>query len=165
MTVTAVCPGSFDPITFGHLDVIERAARRFDEVIVAVVHNPNKQALFALEERVEMVERLTSKLSRVTVAPFEGLLVDFCHEHNAGIVCKGVRGVADYEYEQQMAQMNLRIGDVDTVFLPARPDHAYLSSSLVKEVARLGGSVAGTVPADVEALLLERLGVENAARS
>jgi pantetheine-phosphate adenylyltransferase len=163
VTVTAVCPGSFDPITFGHLDVIERAARRFDEVIVAVVHNPNKDALFTLEERVEMVNTLTAQLAGVRVEPFEGLLVDFCHAHNAGIVCKGVRGVADYEYEQQMAQMNLRIGDVETVFLPARPDHAYLSSSLVKEVARLGGSVAGTVPADVEAALLARLGRDDAA--
>ncbi|MEX0868199.1 MAG: pantetheine-phosphate adenylyltransferase [Nitriliruptoraceae bacterium] len=157
MTVTAVCPGSFDPVTYGHLDVIERAARRFDEVIVAVVDNPNKSSLFTLDERVDMVEQLTSSLRGVRIESFDGLLVDFCRAHGVGIVCKGVRGVADFEYEQQMAQMNLRIGDVETVFLPARPDHAYLSSSLVKEVARLGGSVAGTVPADVERALIDRL--------
>ncbi len=152
-----VCPGSFDPITYGHLDIIQRAAARFDQVVVAVVRNPSKQSTFTVQERVEMVAAETALLDNVRAEPFEGLLVDFCRAQEIGLICKGLRGVADFEYEQQMAQMNLRIGDVDTVFLAARPDHSYLSSSLVKEVARLGGSITGTVPPSVEAALLERL--------
>lgn len=157
MTVSVVCPGSFDPITMGHLDVIERASERFDEVVVAVVANPGKQALFELEERLDLVTQVTAGLGSVRVAAFEGLLVDFCRSQSIGVICKGLRGVADFEYEQQMAQMNLHIGNVETVFVATRPDLSYLSSSLVKEVARLGGDITGTVPDVVATALRARL--------
>ncbi|MEX0952360.1 MAG: pantetheine-phosphate adenylyltransferase [Nitriliruptoraceae bacterium] len=157
MTVVA-CPGSFDPITFGHLDVITRAARRFDEVVVAVVDNPNKQSTFTLDERLAMVSAEVAELSSVRVVSFRGLLVDLCRREGIDLVCKGVRGVADVEAELQMARMNLQIGDVDTVLLPANPVHAHLSSSLVREVARLGGPLDELVPERVAAALGARLG-------
>ncbi len=157
MTIVA-CPGSFDPVTFGHLDVISRAARRFDEVVVAVVDNPNKQSTFTLDERLAMVSTEVSDLANVRVVSFRGLLVDLCHREGVDLVCKGVRGVADVESELQMARMNLQIGDVDTVLLPASPVHAHLSSSLVREIARLGGAVDDLVPPRVAAALVARLG-------
>jgi pantetheine-phosphate adenylyltransferase len=157
VSVSAVCPGSFDPVTHGHLDIVRRAARRFDELVVAVVGNPSKSSMFTVEERVAMVEAETADIDGVRVAAFEGLLVDFCRSEGIGVVCKGLRGVADFEYEQQMAQMNLHIGDVETVFLATSPALSHLSSSLVKEVARLGGRIDELVPPRVAAALLERV--------
>ncbi len=157
MSVSVVCPGSFDPITLGHLDVIERAAARFDQVVVAVLGNPRKEGLFSVDERIALIASETAHLDNVEVDRFEGLLVDFCRRRDIGIVCKGLRAVSDFEYELQMAQMNQRIGDVETVFLTTSPEHSYLSSSLVKEVARLGGSVDGTVPPAVARALRDRL--------
>ncbi len=157
MSVAVVCPGSFDPLTMGHLDVIERAASRFDEVVVAVVDNPNKRAMFSIDERLDMLAAETDHLSNVRGERFRGLLVDFCRDRGIGVICKGLRGVSDFEYELQMAQMNHRIGDVETIFLSTNPQHSYLSSSLVKEVARLGGSIDGTTPPRVAEALLARL--------
>ena len=157
MSVAVVCPGSFDPITMGHLDIIERSASSFDEVVVAVVDNPNKRAMFTIEERLELIGAETQALTNVRAEPFSGLLVDFCRERDITVICKGLRAVSDFEYELQMAQMNHRIGGVETVFMSTSPEHSYLSSSLVKEVARLGGSIDGTVPARVEAALRAKL--------
>lgn len=157
MSVDVVCPGSFDPVTHGHLDVVRRAADLFDRVVVAVVANPNKQGLFTLPERIDLLEGQVADRANVTVEAFEGLLTDFCRARGIGLVCKGLRGVADFEYEQQMAQMNRHIAGLDTVFLPTGAEHAYLSSSLVKEVARLGGDITGTVPAAVAEALQRRL--------
>ena len=157
MGVTAVCPGSFDPVTFGHLDVINRAAARFDRLIVACLRNDKKNALFDLDERVELVSTVTQHLDNVEVAVFEGLLVDFCTERNVGIIVKGLRAVSDFEYELQMAQMNTRLGNVETLFLTTSPVYSFLSSSLVKEVARFGGDVADFVPPVVAERLAQRL--------
>lgn len=146
MTVKVVVPGSFDPIHNGHLDVIERAAARFDHVTVAVLVNDAKQGLFTTRERLDLNSACTAHLDNVGVASFSGLLVDFCHEHDVGMICKGLRAGSDFEYELQMAQMNAHIGDVETVFLTTSPEWSFVSSSLVKEVARWGGSVTDTVP-------------------
>lgn len=160
MTVAAVCPGSFDPITNGHLDVIERASARFDRVVVAVLENPRKAGLFTIEERLDLIRVTTAHLDNIEVESFHGLLVDFCNDRGIGLICKGLRAVSDFEYELQMAQMNQQIGDVETVFLSTRPEWSYLSSSLVKEVARFGGSIEGTVPAEVGARLRAKLADE-----
>jgi pantetheine-phosphate adenylyltransferase len=160
MTVAAVCPGSFDPITNGHLDVIERAAARFDRVVVAVLENPRKAGLFTIEERLDLIRLTTAHLDNIEVESFHGLLVDFCNDRGIGLICKGLRAVSDFEYELQMAQMNQQIGDVETVFLSTRPEWSYLSSSLVKEVARFGGSIEGTVPAEVGARLRAKVADE-----
>lgn len=157
MSVSAVCPGSFDPIHHGHLDVVERAAAAFDRVVVAVLVNPGKQGMFTVDERMDLVRRTTAHLDNVEVASFEGLLVDFCHAHDVDLICKGLRAVKDFEYELQMAQMNEHIGDVETVFLSSSPAWSYVSSSLVKEVARLGGRIEGTVPPLVEEAIRDRL--------
>ncbi len=156
MTASAVCPGSFDPITYGHLDIIERSASRFEQVVVGVLQNTAKRALFSLEERVRLVEETTSHLDNVTVDTFEGLLVQFSKARGIRVIVKGLRAVSDFEYELQMAQMNRRLGDVETLFMPTAPEWSYLSSSLVKEVASLGGSVEGVVPPQVAAALKER---------
>lgn len=150
MSVSAVCPGSFDPMHNGHLDVVERAAARFDRVVVAVLVNESKQGLFPIDERLDLIRRTTAHLDNVEVDAFEGLLVDYCHAHDIDLICKGLRAVSDFEYEVRMAQMNQRIGDVETVFLSTSSEWSYLSSSLVKEVARLGGQIVGTVPPEVE---------------
>lgn len=158
MTV-ACCPGSFDPVTNGHLDVIERAARLFDGLIVAVSEtpsNPSKRPLFTDDERIELISEVTSHLEGVKVASFKGLLVDFCREMGADVVVKGLRAVSDFDYEMQMAHMNARMG-LQTVFLPTSLEYSYLSSTLMKEVATLGGSISGLVPAAVESRLLELL--------
>jgi pantetheine-phosphate adenylyltransferase len=146
-----VCPGSFDPVTNGHIDVIERAAQLFDEVSVVVTINKNKHSMFDVDERQEMLRESTKHLPNVTVDAFQGLLVDYCRDHDARAIVKGLRAVSDFDYELQMAQMNHRLSSVDTVFVPTSPDSSFLSSSLVKEVAIWGGDVSGLVP---EAVLL-----------
>jgi len=151
VTVAAVCPGSFDPITLGHVDIIERAAARFDDLVVAVLENPSKQALFSVEERVELIQATTGHLGNVRVDRFRGLLVDFCRQHDIRLIVKGLRAVSDFEYELQMAQMNRELGEVETLFVSTSPEHSYLSSSLVKEVARFGGALAAFVPEPVAA--------------
>jgi pantetheine-phosphate adenylyltransferase len=153
---TALCPGSFDPVTLGHLDIIERSARHFDEVIVAVIRNPQKtQSLFSLEERQEMLKEALAHIPNVRIEFFYGLLVDFAKEHGAEAIVKGLRAVSDFDYELQMAQMNQRLTGIDTFFLSTAPQHSFLSSSLVKEVARFGGDVSAMVPKHVNDRLLE----------
>jgi pantetheine-phosphate adenylyltransferase len=142
----AICPGSFDPVTNGHLDVFIRAARIADEVTVAVLVNRNKAGLFNVEERMEILREVTSSLPNVRVDSFHGLLVDYCREHDIAAIIKGLRAVSDFDYELQMAQMNYRLGEVETLFVSTNPQYSYLSSSLVKEVARHGGDVTGLVP-------------------
>ena len=162
MGLTALCPGTFDPVTNGHLDIIERASRRFDRVLVAVLRNPAKDPLFPVEERVAMLKEVCADLANVEVDAFSGLLVDYARRRGAGIIVKGLRAVSDYEYEIQMAQMNHRIsgGEVETVFMTTSPQWSFISSSLVKEIARFGGSVEGLVPPVVAERLAERLARE-----
>lgn len=152
-----VCPGSFDPVTNGHLDVIERASRLFDEVVVAVLVNVSKRSLFSVDERIAMLNEVTAPLGNVLVHSFQGLLVDFCRERDIPAVVKGLRAVTDFDYELQMAQMNHRLTGLDTLFVATNPDYSYLSSSLVKEVAGYGGDVSGLVPDAVLRRLTERL--------
>lgn len=156
----AVCPGSFDPVTNGHVDIIGRAAGLFDEVVVAIGVNPAKASarLFSAEERMDMLRRACADFSNVRVAGFEGLLTDFCTEHDIDAIVKGLRAVSDYEYELQMAQMNSSLADVETVFIPTSPENSFLASSLVKEVAAYGGDVGGLVPDFVHSALIERFG-------
>jgi pantetheine-phosphate adenylyltransferase len=142
----AVCPGSFDPVTNGHLDVIERTARLFDEVVVAVGHNMAKNALFTPEERHGMLEEVCSELPTVTVSLFRGLLIEFCAERGIDVIVKGLRVAADFDYELQMAQMNRQLSGVDTVFMPTASQWSYVSSSLVREVAGLDGDVTAFLP-------------------
>lgn len=142
----AVCPGSFDPVTMGHLDVFERASRMSDRVIVAVLINKQKSSLFTLDERIEMLTEATAHLPNVSVDSFYGLLVDYCRDHNVNAIVKGLRAVSDFDYELQMAQMNYRLTQVETCFISTNPLYSYLSSSLVKEVATHGGNVSGLVP-------------------
>ena len=153
----AVCPGSFDPPTLGHLDIIERATALFDEVVVAVGVNPSKHRLFSPEERISMLREICGGHSNVRVEGFSGLLTQFCRDQDAQAVVKGLRAGGDFDYELQMAQMNFHLTGVETVFLPTSPQHSFVSSSLVKEVASLGGDVSALVPAQVRALLEERL--------
>jgi pantetheine-phosphate adenylyltransferase len=152
-----VCPGSFDPVTNGHLDIINRASRLFDEVVVAVLVNENKASMFTLEERLDMLSRATSDLANVTVASFRGLLVNFCSENGVQAIVKGLRAVSDFDYELQMAQMNHRLTGLETFFVATNPEYSFLSSSLVKEVARWGGDVGGLVPDAVLARLRGRI--------
>ena len=151
-----VCPGSFDPVTNGHLDIVGRASRLFDEVVVAVLVNEKKSGLFSVEERLDMLSRATADLPNVTVASFQGLLVDFCTENSVDAIVKGLRAVSDFDYELQMAQMNGSLTDVDTVFIPTSPEYSFLASSLVKEVAKGGGNVSDLVPDFVLDLMKER---------
>ena len=153
-----VCPGSFDPVTNGHLDIIGRAARLYDEVVVAVLTNISKQALFTTDERVEMLREVTAGYENVRVARFHGLIVDFCRANDISAIIKGLRAVSDFEYEQMMSQMNYRLAGVETLFMTTNPLYAYLRSSLVKEIARYGGDVGGLVPEIVLVRLRERLG-------
>jgi pantetheine-phosphate adenylyltransferase len=157
----AVCPGSFDPVTGGHLDVVERAAALYDEVVVAILHNPAKSGTFTPEERIAFVEHAVSGLGvgdRVRVEAFAGrLLVDVCRDVGADVVVKGLRGGTDFAYELPMALMNRHLTGVETVFLPGAPDLEHVSSSLVKEVVRYGGDVSGLVPDEVRDALLARL--------
>ncbi|MFW6091567.1 MAG: pantetheine-phosphate adenylyltransferase [Actinomycetota bacterium] len=152
-----VCPGSFDPVTNGHCDVIERATRLFDEVVVAVLVNVSKKSLFTVDERIEMLREVTEPLGNVVVERFEGLLVDFCRARDIPAIVRGLRALTDFEYELSMAQMNHRLTNVDTLFVATKPDYSFLSSSLVKEVASHGGNVSGLVPDAVLGRLTERL--------
>jgi len=152
----AVCPGSFDPVTHGHLDVIGRAARLFDEVVVAVGVNPSKSRLFTPEERLDMLRRACAEWDNVRVAGFTGLLTDFCAAEGVGAIVKGLRAVSDFDYELQMAQMNASLTDVETVFMPTSPEWSFLASSLVKEVSRFGGDVSALVPDFVHEALTSR---------
>jgi len=154
---TALIPGSFDPVTFGHLDVIERTARQLDEVIAAVVTNPQKTPLFSAEERQAMLTEATAKMTNVRVICFDGLLVDVARRVGARAIVKGLRAVSDFDYELQMAQMNYELAGMETLFMPTRPEHSFLSASLVREVARFGGDVSSMVPANVATHLKERL--------
>ena len=142
----AVCPGSFDPVTNGHLDVIERMSPIFDEVVVAVLINKSKSGLFSTEERMELLRESTAALPNVTVDSFHGLLVDFCKARDIRVMVKGLRAVSDFDYELQMAQMNHSLAQVETLFMPTNPLYSFLSSSLVKEVATFGGDISGLVP-------------------
>jgi pantetheine-phosphate adenylyltransferase len=153
----AVCPGSFDPITNGHVDVIERTSRLFDEVVVVVGVNQSKNRLFEPDERVTMIREATAHLDNVRVDVFRGLLVDFCKEHGIEVIVKGLRAISDFDYELQMGQMNHSLAEVDTLFMAADPHYSFLSSSLVREVATYGGDVSGLVPEVVLARLRERL--------
>jgi pantetheine-phosphate adenylyltransferase len=155
----AVCPGSFDPVTNGHLDVIRRAAGMFDEVIVAVLVNEAKRGLFSVDERLEMLREALAESadSNVKVDAFEGLLVDFCSANDVDVIVKGIRAAGDMDFELQMAQMNRSLTGVETVFLPTSPQWSYVASSLVKEVARLGGDVSAHVPSSVLGRLSSRL--------
>ena len=152
-----VCPGSFDPVTNGHLDVIERASRLYDEVTVAVLVNASKAGLFDVPERIEMLQEVTAGLGNVKVDSFQGLLVDYCRERDFPVVVKGLRAVSDFDYELQMSQMNNRLTGIETLFVATNPDYSVLSSSLVKEVAKWGGDVAGLVPDAVLPRLRARL--------
>ena len=155
----ALCPGSFDPPTNGHIDVIERTSRHFERVLVAVIANPSKQPLFSLERRKEMLAEALGHVDNVEIDAFDGLLVDFARERGIAVVVKGLRAVSDFEYELQMAEMNAALAPgLDTMFVTAKPAWAFLSSSLVKEVARFGGAVEGLVPEGVARALKEQHG-------
>jgi pantetheine-phosphate adenylyltransferase len=153
----AVCPGSFDPVTNGHLDIVGRASGLFDELIVGVLVNQAKVGLFTVDERIAMLNEVTAEYKNVRVESFQGLLVDFCRAQRAEVVIKGLRAVSDFDYELQMAQMNNGLAGVETLFMPTNPLYSFLSSSLVKEVAKWGGDVSAHVPDLVGRLLAERL--------
>ena len=153
----AVCPGSFDPPTNGHLDVVGRASALFDEVVVAVLVNKSKKSMFSVDERIAMLEEITADYPNVRVGSFHGLLVDYCKENGIRAIVKGLRAVTDFDYELQMAQMNQGLSGVDTLFIPTSPEYSFVSSSLVKEVATYGGDVSHLLPASVYRQLLERI--------
>lgn len=154
----AVCPGSFDPITFGHLDIISRASAHFDHVVIAVLENRTKSSLFTVAERIEMIRETTSHLSNVSVDSWSGLLVDYCKSNSIQTIVKGLRAVSDFDYELQMAQVNLQGSGVETMFMATSPTHSFLSSSLVKELAHYGGDVSTMVPPSINAALKVRVG-------
>jgi pantetheine-phosphate adenylyltransferase len=155
-----VCPGSFDPATNGHLDIVSRASGLYDEVVVAVLINVTKKGLFSVDERVDMLREVTKDYGNVRVERFHGLLVDFCAENGITAIVKGLRAVSDFEYEMQMAQMNYRLAKIETVFMTTNPLYSFLSSSLVKEIATYGGDVSGLVPETVIGKLRSRLAAE-----
>jgi len=151
------CPGSFDPVTNGHLDIISRAARLHEEVLVVVGANLAKRGLFTVDERIDMLREITKDLPNVTVDQFTGLLVEYCRAHQVGAIVKGLRAVSDFEYEMEMAQMNYRLAGIETLFMTANPLYSFLRSSLVREIATYGGDVESLVPEPVHARLLARL--------
>jgi pantetheine-phosphate adenylyltransferase len=153
----AVCPGSFDPPTNGHLDVVGRASALFDEVVVAVLVNKTKKSMFTVDERMAMLTEVTAAYPNVRVGSFHGLLVNYCRENGIRAIVKGLRAVSDFDYELQMAQMNQRLSGVDTLFIPTSPEYSFVSSSLVKEVATYGGDVAHLLPESVHRQLLDRI--------
>ncbi|MEU6079784.1 pantetheine-phosphate adenylyltransferase [Streptomyces sp. NPDC047108] len=158
----AVCPGSFDPVTNGHLDIIGRASKLYDEVYVAVMINKSKKGLFSVDERIDFLQRVTAGYGNVKVEAFHGLLVDFCKQRDIPAIVKGLRAVSDFDYELQMAQMNNGLSGVETLFVPTNPTYSFLSSSLVKEVAAWGGDVSHLVPPLVLEALVKRLGEREA---
>jgi pantetheine-phosphate adenylyltransferase len=154
---SVVCPGSFDPVTNGHLDIISRASRLYDEVVVAVLINYTKQGLFTVDERIEMLRDVTKEYGNVRVDKFHGLLVDYCRQHDIPVIIKGLRAVSDFDYELQMAQMNHRMAGVETMFMATNPLYSFLSSSLMKEIAKYGGDISGLVPDVIYERLRQRL--------
>ena len=153
----AVCPGSFDPVTLGHLDIVERASAVYDEVTIAVLVNQTKSSLFTVEERMDLLGEVTKSYGNVVVDSFHGLLVDYCRVKDIPVIVKGLRAVSDFDYELQMAQMNLSLAGVETLFMTTNPLYSFLSSSLVKEVAKYGGDVSHLVPELVLRSLVERM--------
>lgn len=154
----AICPGSFDPVTFGHMDIITRAASLFDKVIVTVMPNAAKSPLFTLEERMDLLQRVTAGLPRVEVDCYDGLLAEYARRRQAAVIVKGLRALSDFEYEFQMALTNRKLNaEVETVFLTTRAEHMYLSSSLVKQVASLGGDISEFVPAEILPDILNKI--------
>ena len=148
--IRAIYPGSFDPVTLGHLDIIQRAARNFDELIVGVLNNQSKYRLFTVEERVKMLEEVSGKILNVKIMSFSGLLVDFARKEKANCIIRGLRAITDFEYELQMAQTNSILNsDIDTMFLTASNDYSYLSSTTVKEIASFGGNIEKFVPEEI----------------
>jgi pantetheine-phosphate adenylyltransferase len=154
---SCVCPGSFDPVTNGHLDVIARASVLADEVVVAVLINQAKRSLFSVDERIDMLREVTKDYPNVHVDAFQGLLVDYCRAHGIQAIVKGLRAVSDFDYELQMSQMNYSLSGIETLFVATNPLYSFLSSSLIKEVATYGGQVSGLVPDVVVSRLTERL--------
>jgi pantetheine-phosphate adenylyltransferase len=154
----AVCPGSFDPITNGHLDIIARASRLYDVVHVVVMINQSKKGMFTVDERIELIREVTAEFGNIQVEAYHGLLVDFCKQRDIPAIVKGLRAVSDFDYELQMAQMNNGLSGVETLFIPTSPTYSFLSSSLVKEVAQWGGDISHLVPGVVLEALTERLG-------
>ncbi|MFC4948988.1 pantetheine-phosphate adenylyltransferase [Pseudonocardia sp. GCM10023141] len=153
----AVCPGSFDPPTNGHLDIVGRASALFDEVVVAVLVNKNKKSLFSVDERIAMLTEIVEPYPNVTIGSFHGLLVDYCRANDIRAIVKGLRAVTDFDYELQMAQMNQQLSGVDTLFMSTSPEWSFVASSLVKEVATYGGDVAHLLPESVHRRLVERI--------
>lgn len=154
----AVCPGSFDPVTNGHLDIIGRVSRIYDEVIVAVLVNQTKSSMFTVDERLDMLGKVTAHYGNVRVDSFRGLLVDYCRANDAPVIVKGLRAVSDFDYELQMAQMNRGLAGIETLFMPTNPEYSFLASSLLKDVAQWGGDVSHLVPPEVLAMLMDRRG-------
>lgn len=155
--LTAVCPGSFDPVTNGHLDVFRRSAALFDQVTVAVLTNKRKAGMFTVDERMDMIRDVVADLDNVVVDAFEGLLVDFCRDRGIQTIVKGLRAVSDFDYELQMAQANHSLSGIETLFISTNPSYGYLSSSLIKEISQFGGDVSGMVPTVIHQRLLARM--------
>ncbi len=160
-----VCPGSFDPITFGHLDIIKRASSIFDEIVIAVLVNQTKQTLFTVDERIEMIGEVTAQYKNVKVASWSGLLVDYCKANDISMIVKGLRAVTDFDYELQMSQINLQLQGVETLFMSTAPAHSFLSSSLVKEIASYGGDVSSYIPEPILKRLKSRLAANSAGNN
>ncbi len=161
---TAVCPGSFDPITYGHMDILGRASLLFDKVVVAVMVNPDKKPVFTVDERLEMIKKATCELDNIEVKSFDGLLADFAKINNAQAIIKGLRAVTDFEYEFQMSLVNRKLNpDVDTIFINSSAEYMYLSSSAVKTIARFGGDISDFVPECIRDQIRERLTATNLA--
>jgi pantetheine-phosphate adenylyltransferase len=160
----AVCPGSFDPVTNGHIDVFQRAAAQFDEVTVAVLINKRKSSMFSVAERIELLTEELATVPNIRIDSFHGLLVDYCREHDISAIVKGLRAITDFDYELQMAQMNHGLAGIETLFISTNPLYSYLSSSLVKEVATYGGDVSGLIPPAVHAALQVKLEAQRAGQ-
>ncbi|WP_079508325.1 pantetheine-phosphate adenylyltransferase [Mesobacillus jeotgali] len=161
MARVAVCPGSFDPITYGHLDIITRAAKVFDELYVVVLNNSSKKPLFSVEERIDLIDQVTKNIPNVKVDSFQGLLVDYAESVNANAIIRGLRAVSDFEYEMQITSMNRVLSDkIETFFIMTNNQYSFLSSSIVKEVAKYDGKISELVPREVEEALLKKFNEE-----
>lgn len=161
MQRVAVVPGSFDPITYGHLDIIERSSKIFDKLYISVLRNSSKQGLFDIEERLELIRATTGSLDNVEVVSFDGLLIDFCHEVNARAIIRGLRAVSDFEYEMQLTSMNRKLdSSIETIYMMTNNNYSFISSSIVKEVAKYGGKIEDVVPPVVEAALAKKFNYE-----